>query len=311
MAEAPREAAGEPPGEGAGEGPPEGTPCWADVMVSDLAAAKRFYGELFGWTFDEPAPAAQGHYTPARSGGRMVAGLMRKTDGRMPTVWTVYLAVSDARAAAGRVSAAGGQVIGAPRPVGSGPAGIMGTAADPGGAVFGLWEARSHTGFGRWGEPGSYIWTEVHTRSPAEVDVFYPEVFGYRPLSAAAVRDPDAQGEEPAILVWAPRGRPADEEHAVVARCLMEEGTPPELPAHFLVYFAVDGCEAAVETVRRLGGRVRRAPELGPYGRWAVCTDNQGADFAVLDPGEEQARESPEEPARAASEAPAARPEPE
>lgn len=26
-------------------------PCWVDVQLPDLEAGKRFYGELFGWTF--------------------------------------------------------------------------------------------------------------------------------------------------------------------------------------------------------------------------------------------------------------------
>src|ERR1051325_10535966 len=29
---------------------PEGAPCWADAMFSDLEGAKRFYGEVLGWT---------------------------------------------------------------------------------------------------------------------------------------------------------------------------------------------------------------------------------------------------------------------
>lgn len=37
------------------EGPaafPEGVPCWVDAQLADVAAGKRFYGELFGWTFE-------------------------------------------------------------------------------------------------------------------------------------------------------------------------------------------------------------------------------------------------------------------
>ena len=29
----------------------EGEPCWVDVSLPDVEAGKRFYGELFGWTF--------------------------------------------------------------------------------------------------------------------------------------------------------------------------------------------------------------------------------------------------------------------
>ncbi|MEE1929553.1 VOC family protein [Streptomyces sp. TRM 70351] len=296
--------------------PTEGTPCWADVMVADLAAAKRFYGELFGWTFDEPVPRLRGSYTPARLDGRRAAGLMQKADGRMPTVWTVYLATPDAAGTAERVRAVGGQVIDEPRPVGDGPAGVMAVAADPAGAVFGLWQPGEHLGFEARAEHGAYVWTDIVTRTPARTDAFYPEVFGYRPLVGSAAAEPapeppggkraagegaggegaegrDAAGdgpeqrpEPPDTVVWAPRGLPADEEHAVVARSLMAGNVPVELPAHLLVYFAVDDCDAAAETVRRIGGRVTYGPETGRYGRWAQCADNQGAAFAVLDPAE-------------------------
>ncbi|WP_431780889.1 VOC family protein [Streptomyces chumphonensis] len=288
--EEPTGAATETAGEPADEAVAEGVPCWADVMVPDLAAAKRFYGELFAWTFDEAGPAAQGAYTVARLGRRRAAGLMRKTDGRMPTVWTVYLATADVGATTERVRAAGGQVINDPRPVGSGPAGIMAVAADPDGAVFGLWQPAERSGFEVREEPGAYVWAEVHTREPAGVDAFYPDVFGYRPLDPADVRDAGGREEEPEMVVWVPRSGPADESAAVTARCLLEEGTPPELPAHFLTYFAVEDCDAAAGTVERLGGRVRREPESGPYGRWAVCRDNQGATFAVLAPPERPAQ---------------------
>ena len=35
----------------------QGTPNWIDLSTSDQGAAKEFYGELFGWTFDDlPMP---------------------------------------------------------------------------------------------------------------------------------------------------------------------------------------------------------------------------------------------------------------
>ena len=65
----------------------------------------------------------------------------------MPTVWTVYLRHpgrgGDPPVAS---SAAGGQVVTAPLPVDG--AGSAALAADPEGAVFGLWQAAGHPGFG-------------------------------------------------------------------------------------------------------------------------------------------------------------------
>ncbi|MER5889558.1 VOC family protein [Streptomyces sp. NPDC001941] len=250
----------------------EGVPCWVDAQLPDLAAGKRFYGELFGWTFGEDGGEAYGHYTNAYGEGRRVAALVPKRDGRMPTVWTVYLATPDARAAAARIRAAGGQLVTEPFPVE--PFGTMALAADPGGAVFGLWQASGHTGFEKQGAPGSYCWTEVYTRDKERVDAFYSTVFGY---GTRDLDDPEVD-----FRIWSPAGTEAGEDTAIGGRSVLTDAFPAELPGHFLVYFAVADCDAAAATVTRLGGRVTAPPFDTPYGRMAVLTDNQGAAFAVL-----------------------------
>ncbi|MFH8366138.1 VOC family protein [Streptomyces sp. NPDC018031] len=250
----------------------EGVPCWVDATLPDVEAGKRFYGELFGWTFGA-GDAAYGFYAQAFHDGRNVAALAPKPDGRMPTVWNVYFATPDAVATAARLRGAGGQVIVAPMAVGD--FGTLATAADPGGAVFGLWQPGTHHGFEEQGEPGSYVWAEVYTREKEAVDAFYGEVFGYRS------QDAEVPGLDYAL--WSPAGKPAGPGTAVCGRAVLDETFPAELPSHFLVYFAVADCDEAVATVRRLGGRAATGPQDTPYGRFAIVVDNQGANFAVLD----------------------------
>ncbi|MGW7694813.1 VOC family protein [Streptomyces asiaticus] len=284
----------------------EGVPCWADVLLSDLAAGRRFYGELFGWTFQEIA-TDYGTFTRALLGGKDVAGLVPKPDGRMPTVWNVYFAARDAPATAVRIREAGGRVI--TPPVWIDEFCVMATAADPGGAVFGIWQAGSHTGFARRGTPGSYGWTEVHTRQPRAVDAFYRAVFGYEmtpaappssteppaappaqpsappstPPPGASPAPPSAEGAPAEVVLWTPRGETPDPRHAIGGRVVMGEEYPAVLPAHFLTYFVVADCDQALRTAHRLGGRVLKTAEDTPYGRFAVLADNQGAAFAVID----------------------------
>ena len=75
----------------------EGVPCWVDAQLPDVEAGKRFYGELFGWTFEEQR---YGGSVWAHQRGEPVAALARKTDGRLPTVWTVYFCTPDVEALA-------------------------------------------------------------------------------------------------------------------------------------------------------------------------------------------------------------------
>ncbi|MFD3379863.1 MULTISPECIES: VOC family protein [unclassified Streptomyces] len=256
----------------------EGVPCWIDAQLPDVEAGKRFYGELFGWTFEPfdktaeaatgpapgslepPAPAAYAGPGPyagsvrAHLDGEPVAALVPKRDGRMPTVWTVYFATPDADDLAGRIREAGGQVITTPVPVG--PYATMALAADPEGAVFGLWEGATHPGFGKRHGQGSFSWVELYARDTAVADSFYTRLFHDALFGPGTTRD--------------------------FGRVLVTEAFPAEMPPHFLVHFGVDDCEARLGTVVRLGGRVQAPPFDTSYGRVAVVTDNQGASFALL-----------------------------
>ncbi|MFI1969592.1 hydrolase [Streptomyces cinnamoneus] len=250
-----------------------GMPCWVDAMLSDVEAGKRFYGELFGWTFED-AGSEYGHYTHAFHDGKNVAALAPKPDGRMPTTWSVYFASDDATATAGRIRAAGGQIV--TGPVAVGPFGTMLMAADPGGAVFGVWQAGSHKGFEKRGEPGSYGWAEVWTWDAKAVDPFYEAVFGFNVYDVSEEASVD-------FAIWTPGGAGGGAESAVGGRVVMDDRYPKEMPAHFLTYFVVEDCDAVVRAVQRMRGRVRREPQDTPYGRFAVVADDQGADFAVID----------------------------
>ncbi|MFF3782568.1 VOC family protein [Streptomyces sp. NPDC001933] len=289
-------------------------PCWVDVQLPDLEAGKRFYGELFGWTFragEGPhgeGPYGEGRYADAYSGGKLVAALAAKKDGRMPTAWGIYFSTDDIAASVARIREAGGQVI--TEPVRAGRAGVLAQAADPGGAVFGLWQAGDREGFQKQNEPGSFCWTEVCTRQKDRVDAFYEEVFGFQgtdlpqgtdlsegaDLSRGADLDgsgvaPDDSGEsgadeaEPSgFRMWSPAGTEPGPDTAVGGRSVITDAFPAELPSYFLSYFAVEDCNRAAGNAVRLGGRISAPPFDIPYGRMAVLQDDQGAVFAVLQP---------------------------
>src|SRR5437588_23586 len=108
-----------------------GTPSWVDLGSSDLSAAVRFYGELFGWQSEDMGEQA-GHYTmffgwgvranPMPQGGEYVewlvgsnrvAGAQPMGDMYPPQVpphWLVYFAVADADATVQKAQQLGGQV---------------------------------------------------------------------------------------------------------------------------------------------------------------------------------------------------------
>ncbi|MFD3452389.1 VOC family protein [Streptomyces sp. NPDC058691] len=292
----------------------DGVPCWADAMLNDLEAGKRFYGELLGWTFGATDPEWSSYTQAYGPGGKNVAALAPKPDGRMPTVWNLYLASSDIQGTARGTREAGGQLIMEPMAVG--PFGSMMTAADPTGAVFGVWQAGTHSGFETTGQPGSFVWAEIFTRDPAKADAFYEGVFGYRgkeileksaiaanATDAEAATDaetpqtgdtvPDAADDADAantpdtpdtdFRIFVPAGQEVTVGNAVLGRFRMSGRYPEEMPPHILVYFAVADADRAAETVVRLGGRITRGPVDSPFGRFLLVSDDQGAHFGLID----------------------------
>jgi predicted enzyme related to lactoylglutathione lyase len=60
---------------------------------------------------------------------------------------------------------------------------------------------------------------------------------------------------------------------------------PAEIPAHWLVYFAVDDADATLSKANEQGGSVAFGPQdIARVGRIAVLKDPFGAIFAVVQP---------------------------
>ncbi|SEG54007.1 hypothetical protein SAMN05216223_10698 [Actinacidiphila yanglinensis] len=248
---------------------PEGTPCWADAMFSDLEGAKSFYGDVLGWTFGEAA-GEYGNYTQAYSDGKAVAAVVPPMPGSEgQSAWCLYLASPDAAATADKVKAAGGELLMEPMQVGE--FGTMLLAKEPGGAVFGVWQAGQHRGFEKRGEPGAYAWAEFFTRDTASTDGFLKEAFPYRAQQMA--------DEHVDFKVFSIDGT----SNPVLGRMRMGDEFPPTVPAYVNVYFAVDDCDVAVKKAGDRGAQLRFGPMTSPFGRFAALTDPQGANFTVID----------------------------
>jgi predicted enzyme related to lactoylglutathione lyase len=74
---------------------------FVELVTPDLAAAKRFYAGLFGWTFRD-IQTAGGDYAEASLDGRPVAGLFHKdvpTGALRQPAWLSFIAVRDVDAA--------------------------------------------------------------------------------------------------------------------------------------------------------------------------------------------------------------------
>ena len=95
----------------------------------------------------------------------------------MPAVWSTYFATADVDATARKAAEAGAQLFMPPFDVLD--VGRMAFAADPTGAAFGLWQAKTHHGVAIYDEPGCVTWNELHTRDYAGAQAFYTRLFSY------------------------------------------------------------------------------------------------------------------------------------
>ncbi|MCS0603915.1 VOC family protein [Streptomyces sp. LP11] len=242
--------------------PVTGGPCWAELGTGDLEGAKRFYAELFGWRPETDQRQEAGGYTVARLGDAAVAALSPLYQESQPVAWNVSFAVADADAALARLREAGGAVVFGPTDVFD--AGRFAVAADPTGAVFQLWQARSFPGAGLFNAPGTVGWVELQTRDTGRAREFYTSVFGWSVRAAPEYTQWGVDGAD--------FGGMAD----------MGDRYPPEVPAHWLPYFAVDDVDVAAESAAEAGGAVLLAPVSVPDGpRIALLRDPQGAAFGV------------------------------
>jgi len=240
-----------------------GTPCWVSLMVHGMEATQRFYGELFGWEFT-PGPPQLGPYARALLDGYEVAGIGRLPPERqLPVAWTPYLASEDVDRTAATVRHCGGTVgVG---PLDAGNAGRMAIVSDPGGAVFGLWQAAAHPGIALYGLPGTPAWSELLVRDTASVTMFYRTVFGY---------EEEPYGSDGVTLAL--KGRPVAAVHG------MGRALPRDRGSHWLTYFEVAETDEAVNQVIELGGRVVKPPADTAFGRTATVADPEGAVFSLV-----------------------------
>ncbi|HEX9516175.1 MAG TPA: VOC family protein [Streptosporangiaceae bacterium] len=244
---------------------PAGTPCWVDLGTDDVARATSFYSTLFGWD-TQVGPPETGGYVMCEVQGRPVAGIGPKMGpAEVPTAWTTYLASDDADATTSKVTAAGGSVLADPFDITD--VGRMSVAADPGGAVFGIWQSRAHSGMQLANVPGAVCWNENMSRGFDANKAFYQAVFGYD--------YDDMSGDDFHYATFRTTGDPM----GGIGDLAM---APAETPAHWMTYFGVEDADQASDVVTKLGGSVMRPAWDTPYGRMAIMTDDQGAAFAIM-----------------------------
>jgi uncharacterized protein len=109
---------------------------WNELNTGDAAAAKRFYGSIFGWEFEDRETENADGYTICMVDGNRVAGMLEmsaRVPDEVPPHWNTYFTVDDTEGAIEQAKAGGGDSVMGPMDVEVGRIAVM---HDPWGAVF-------------------------------------------------------------------------------------------------------------------------------------------------------------------------------
>lgn len=121
-----------------------GTLGWNELESRDPGVAKAFYGQVFGWGFEDH-DMGEMTYTEWQLNGKTVAG-MADIRGRVPddvpAHWMTYFGSEDADASVAKVKELGGHVMFGPVDI---PAGRFAMVADPWGAGFAVMKPSEET----------------------------------------------------------------------------------------------------------------------------------------------------------------------
>lgn len=245
------------------ERPLAGKFVWYDLITEDIDAARRFYGGLFGWTFEDSTGPGGRRYTVVRDGDVYVAGMVAigpRADGRKLSRWLPYISVTDVDEAVADAVASGAEVAVAARSVNLGRVAAI---IDPEGAVVGL--ARSRVGDPddrtTRAAPGRTVWTELLAADPDAAAAFYRRLAGYESRVIAR------RGGQYTLLA-----------SGGVDRAGILEKPGADLASVWLTHFGVRDPAAAAARAKALGGRILlpASPDFRD-GRMAVVTDPSGA----------------------------------
>jgi uncharacterized protein len=250
---------------------PIGAPCWMDLLTSDAAGAREFYGGLFGWTAGDAADEFGGYFM-FFADNEPVAGCMPKMPGvpsmEGPDSWGVYLSTADTKSTIDKAVAHGGRLREGPMDIAD--LGIEGVFTDGNGARIGVWQAKSFPGIGAFGPVGTPSYFELITRHYAESVAFYTDVCGWQPEVAG-----DTDEFRLSVL--------KDSDGETIAGITDGAGfMPPDVDDQWQFYVRVADTDVALAKVTELGGTVFQPGIDTPYGRLAAAADPTGAPFKLV-----------------------------
>lgn len=236
---------------------------WHELAVSDVAKARGFYGELFGWQARDMDMGPNGTYTVLSVNGKDIAGMTTLAKGGPG--WLAYVTAQDVDAATARAKEAGATIEVPPSDIpGIGRFSIF---TDAQGARVAPFKPTEESPVADKPELGTFCWNELLTQDPASAVKLYTKTFEWK----TEEKDMGPMGTYTILK----RG---DRQAAGLMKAM-----DPKAPSAWLPYVAVEDVDRSFEKATKLKAQGIVPPsDIPGVGRFAVVVDPQGAMIALF-----------------------------
>jgi predicted enzyme related to lactoylglutathione lyase len=253
---------------------------WADLVTPTISTAEKFYGGLFGWTFQN-IHTGDTDYVLALNQGRPVAGLVEKpmsVSERRQSAWLTFIAVRDVDAAKRNALSHKAKLLA--DSVTYPARGRQAILADPEGAIFAILASSSGDPPDYLAAPGEWIWSSLHAKDPDSEAAFYQTLFGYDVYEAEST-----DGKEHLILSSDDYARSSANSFA---------DTQDRRHAHWLNFIRVENTADMTAKAVALGGRVLVEPRADRHGGMlSVIADPAGAPLGLMEWSDSDSKTEP------------------
>lgn len=232
---------------------------WHDLLTTDIEQAKSFYGELFGWTFDDVASG----YTLVKNQGSLIAGIASVDSMKEASHWLPLISVSNVDETVDRAKSVGGSLVIAPFDLKA--RGRIAVLKDSRGAAFNIVHSTQGDPLDEKAGLNDWLWDEIWTDDLAAAERFYPAIADYR------VAEESVMGVD--YHYFEASGNP---------RVGLIKKPDAEIGNTWVAYIRVADVAAIARKAEALGGTLLQAPEADLRGGTvAVIADPGGAGFIV------------------------------
>jgi len=245
---------------------------WHDLLTHTPEASRKFYGELFGWTFENPGLdlgfGPPGSYQLIRNNGELIGGMFDTAifpERGNISQWITVISVTDINAAVAAARDEGGDILTPPTQLAS--RGSIAVIQDSVGALLALLQTKGGDPSDRDPQMNEFLWDELWTSDVASASDFYESVGGYESEDRAF----DDAGNTYHLLNAG--GKP---------RAGILQNPFGEVPPVWVNYLRVADPAAITEKVEGLGGKVMIAAQARQVGGYAaMIAGPSGAGIAL------------------------------